>query len=128
MKVKFSKEQKFVPEWNGNRQLPENEQMFVTIQALTLGDLILLMDGVSRAGITGAQLKSGEVTSTPMIGALKEINPVIVKYCKISGLDGDDGPITIEQVCDSVHFIPLYTEIMTAVVTLSQPDETETKN
>lgn len=130
MKVKFSKERKYIPEWNGNLNLPEADQVYVIIKPIKLGDLITVMDAIARVGIKAGELNASalEANATKMITALNDAAPIITKHCTLFGLSGDDGEITIQQTAENMQFFPLFSEIMAKAIEFSQPDAVTEKN
>ncbi len=127
MKVKFSLLTNYVPEWNDNRELPEDEQCKAVLSALESMDLLELADALER------QAEDGEVDTATMSAAdirslLKETGRLLPKYVQIAGIEGDDGPITVEQIVTYPDFMVLAVELLMELASISQPNEEDIKN
>ncbi len=127
MKVKFSLITDFTPEWNGNRELPEAEQCKVTLKTLESMDLLELADALERQGIEG-EVDTSTMTSKDIKSLLKETGRLLPKYVTIEGIEGDDGPVTLEQIVTYPDFMELAVELLMQLANISQPTEDDIKN
>ena len=123
MKVKFSHEVPFTPLWNGNRDLPEAEQIKTTIKPMQVGDLLLVMDAMGK--------KAGQPDAdAPLdIGRLiNEAGNILPKYVTMTGLEDDHGPVSITQLLSFGAYIPLASELLMECARVSMPSETTEGN
>ncbi|MDR2134852.1 MAG: hypothetical protein LBP27_07060 [Treponema sp.] len=88
MEITVSKTRTFVPEWNGNKKLPEDEQIVVTYPALNIslrkqiiGRNTIRFEYDKDGNPTGG---SGEMSLFDKEAAIRKIKPVITNL-KIDG-------------------------------------------
>jgi hypothetical protein len=81
MEIAISKTRIFVPEWNGNKELPENERITITYPALNintrkqiLGQGTVKFDYDKDGNPTGG---SGEVSLFDREAAIRKVKPAI---------------------------------------------------
>lgn len=128
MKVQFSKSKKFTPEWNDNKKLPKDEQITVTLRPMRFDDLMNIMDAMGGAKIA-QQAQEGVsaeeiATKVDATAFLRENGAVIGKYVsELVNLDGEDGPVSIEEVCIYPAFMSLAMELTMELVAISMPSE-----
>lgn len=127
MKVKFSLVTEYIPEWNENRELPEAEQCKASLKTLESMDLLELADALERQGVDG-EVDSTKMTATDIKSLLSETGRLLPKYVSIEGIEGDDGPITIEQVVTYPDFMQLAVELLMELANISQPTEEDLGN
>lgn len=127
MRVKFSLITDFTPEWNGNRDLPEAEQVKATLKTLESMDLLELADALERQGLEG-EVDTAKMTSKDIKSLLLETGRLLPKYVTIEGIEGDDGPITLEQIVTYPDFMELAVELLMQLANISQPTEDDVKN
>ena len=130
MKYQFSKVVEFVPEWNDNHKLEKAEQVSMSLNVLSMGDVLLLMDTLEQ----DPSQKKGNVESENLdmstTSALVEHAIVLLpKYVEnFANLEGPDGPISTEEICKYPQFIGLIVEILFQLISISTPSEADTKN
>jgi hypothetical protein len=128
MKYSFTPTAEFIPEWNGNRELPDEEQIKMTVSVLSMGDLLNLMDVMEQGGNTGEvdsdQLDMG--TTKALVEMATELLPKYITDFR--GLEVDDGPIDIATMSGFPQFINLIVEITFELISRSTPNEEDTKN
>lgn len=122
MKVQFSKETTYVPEFNKNRELSVEEQLSVKIKVMSLLDLLDLTDVLKSAGFEKGELKDMSVEQMKTI--VKEGGKYIGKYCTLAGNDGFD----ISDVTGYAAFMPLATELLFTLLNTSSPSPADVKN
>jgi len=127
MKVSFSLTSEFIPEWNKNRELPEAEQCKATLKTLESMDLLELADALERQGLEGT-VDTATMSSKDIKALLSETGRLLPKYVTIEGIEGDDGPITLEQVVTYPDFMELAVELLMQLANISQPTEDDIKN
>jgi len=126
MKIKFSRAVEYIPDWNGNKRLPVEDQIKCVIKPMVLGDLVILLDvlGGTKSN-DGASLEMTASSASRMIEATKDILP---KYVTVTGLEDDDGPVDIKQLTMYAQYMPLASEIIMACANISSPSETTEGN
>jgi hypothetical protein len=119
MKIKFSRESTFIPEWNGNRALPEAEQVKCILRPMEVQDVMLIMDamGGQRTVVDGV---APQVDAAKFVTACSSLMP---KYVTIENLDGEDGPIKVEELTRFAAFVPLAAEILMQCANTSVPSD-----
>lgn len=127
MKVKFSLVTEYVPEWNKNRELPEAEQCKASLKTLESMDLLELADALERQGLEGT-VDTAQMSAKDIKSLVAETGRLLPKYVTIEGIEGDDGPITLEQVTTYPDFMELAVELLMKLASNSQPTEDDVKN
>lgn len=127
MKVKFSLVSEFTPEWNDNKKLPEAEQCKATLKTLESMDLLELADALERQGLEG-EVDTSTMSSKDIKSLLSETGRLLPKYVTIEGIEGDDGPVTLEQIVTYPDFMELAVELLMKLANISQPNEGDVKN
>ncbi len=127
MKVAFSLITEYIPEWNDNRDLPEDEQCKATLNTLESMDLLELADALERQGLEG-EVDTSRMTSKDIKSLLKETGRLLPKYVTIEGIEGDDGPVTLEHIVTYPDFMELAVELLMKLANISQPTEDDVKN
>lgn len=132
MKVSFSREVKYVPQWNGNQKLPETDQFHVTLRPLEMGDLFLVVDalGGARAALgTGDEINLEKISDVDSIKNLvKEVGHLLPKYVTVSHLEDDSGPIGVEDILKYPIYMNLMGELIAELSNISMPNEDEVGN
>ncbi len=127
MKVSFSLVTTYIPEWNENRELPEDEQVTVALKTLESMDMLELADALERQGVEG-EVDSTKMTAKDIKALLKETGRLLPNYATVNGLEGADGPVSIEQVVTYPDFMELAVELLMELANISQPNEDDIKN
>lgn len=123
MKVNFTPEIPFTPEFNGNKDLVAPDQIVVKLKPMTLLDLLDLTDTLRSAGMEKVDMK--DLSTDQMKTLISQGGKYIPKYCTfIAGNDGFD----MEQVCAYVAFAALATELLFALINNSAPTKADEKN
>ncbi len=128
MKIKFSLKRDFVPEFNGNRDLPEVDKIKCILTTLDNFDLLELGDAFSRSGMQDGELDTSKISAEQARILLDATVSIIPKYTELTGLDGDDGPLTVEQIVRYPDFQELATELLVELARVSAPTEADTGN
>ena len=128
MKLKFSLKRPYTPEFNGNRELPEAERIECVLPTLDNFDLLELGDAFTRAGMQDGNLDTSAITAEQARVLLNATLNIIPKYTELTGLEGDDGPLTIEQIVRFPDFQALATELLVTLAQISAPTEADTGN
>ncbi|MEE8606709.1 MAG: hypothetical protein V3S55_03815 [Nitrospiraceae bacterium] len=127
MKVQFSLTREFVPTWNDNRDLPAEEQIKATLKTLESMDLLELSDAFERQGVKG-EVDTDTMKPEDIKILLSETGRLLPKYVTITGLDGDDGPVSLDSIVTYPDFMPLAIELLMELANISQPTEADLKN
>ncbi len=127
MKVKFSLSSDFTPEWNKNKELPEGEQCKAVLRTLESMDLLELADALERQGLEG-EVDTSTMSTANIRSLLSETGRLLPKYVEITGIEGDEGPITLEQIVTYPDFMELAVELLMQLANISQPTEDDVKN
>lgn len=126
MKVKFSKNVEYIPEWNGNRDLPVGDQIKTVISPMEIGELITLMDALGMSGEDGERIA---INMKNYDAAVKELRSVIPSYIKLSNFFTEDGEeIGIELITTYGRFMGLSIELLMQCVQISIPSDVTEKN
>lgn len=127
MKVKFTVSQRFEPEWEGNRELPEDERISMTLCPLDLASLVELSDAFRAAGASENNTEVSQTDMMPVLNQFKHVLPQCVTDFK--GLSNQDGTaIGVEQIIKYAHFTSLAVEILMKIVEISSPSDSDVKN
>ena len=128
MKFEFTPASKFIPEWNGNRDLPEEEQITMIISVLEMGDLLDLMDLI-ESDSSEDQVDSDNLKPSTVKSIVEKAQQLLPKYItEFQGLDVDSGPISLEDLVQYPQFMSLVVEITFELINISTPNEDDRKN
>lgn len=135
MKVQFTKLVQFVPSWNGNTELPPEEQVVAMLTPLSTDNLIRLMDVLQKT--SGGKIdpeslvKDGAKTRDisdikSMVTSAADMIPTNVE---LKGLiDADGEAVTADMITNFPFFLELAAEIVAELAAISMPNEVEEKN
>jgi hypothetical protein len=122
MKVAFSKEVAFVPEFNGNKALPEAEQLSFKLRPMTTLDLLDIMDVLKTAGFQVGE--HTDMTTEQMKAVIGQAGKYIPKYATMAGAEG----FGLEEVVGYQAFLALASEVLFQLVNISSPNASDVKN
>lgn len=128
MKIQFSRTVDYRPTFNGNRDLPEGEQIRVVFHVIETTDLMVLLDAFQSVGIkdVAPDAKPDALQSRKLIDLVPNMLP---RYVEISGLQGDDDKeLSIQDVSTFSTFLGLQTELLMQLSIVSQPTAQAAKN
>lgn len=130
MKVKFSANVPYTPEWNGNRQLPEKEQIKSILKPMEFDDLMSFFDAIGGSKVAvelKEQISSGNVDvvkeRVDFTKVIQQVGSLVPKYATIENLEGDDGPLTVEAIARYPRFMELIIELLSKLSEISSPSE-----
>jgi hypothetical protein len=122
MKAGFSLTKRFVPSFNGNKDLPTEQQLIAVLAMPEVQDVFAILERLSAAGF-----KAGEASSVSMSQATqiaKEAGQFIPKYVKLDNAED----FSVGDVIKYPPYFPLATELLFALVDFAQPNEADVKN
>lgn len=122
MKVSFSTSQIYVPEFNKNKELPEDQQLKVNISTMELVDLLDLTDVLKSAKFERGDAK--ELSVEQMKTIVREAGKYVPKYCKLINAEGFDA----ETVVKYSFFLALASELLFTLLNFSSVSEADVKN
>lgn len=122
MKIEFSREVTYIPEFNGNKELPEGEQLSVKIKVMTLSDLLDLMDVLKSSGFQKGDVK--DLNPGQMKAIVTQAGKYIPKYCTLDHAEG----FSVEDLAQFAVFMPLATELLFTLLNVSSPNAADAKN
>lgn len=122
MKIEFSRSIKYTPEFNGNKELPENEQLKADISIMEITDLLDLGDAFKQAKFEKGDLKDMKIEQqkTLVVNAAK----YVCKYVKLTNNDG----FSVDDVSKYPQFLQLSVELLFALLNGSKPNADDEKN
>ena len=132
MKVNFRKTVEFTPTWNGNADLPANEQLRFVLTPLDVGEALHIAALLSEAGHKGATNDAAaleETKSRMSIDQTKGLVEACGAYVKphVERMDNAEN-FEVEDVVKYMYFLPLAADDLLELVRISQPTETDVKN
>ena len=117
MKINFSKEIHYTPNWNGNDKALD--KFTVVLSVLSFNDFLLISDAF------GKRDEKGDADSRAIIS---NAIPILPRYVQISGLEDNDGPVTPEKLFQYPIFMGLIMELMGKLMEISAPAKDDEKN
>lgn len=126
MKHKFSRAVKFIPEWSGNRELPQNEQVTALITPLKVDELLGLMDALGSAKIADGVATITETTDLTKV--VQQCGHLLPKHVTLSNLEDADGPVSIDDVVAYPAYLGLAAELIMQCAAVSMPGESAEGN
>jgi hypothetical protein len=129
MQISFSVDHPYTPEWRGNNELPEGERFTATLSTLTVGDLMVLLDGFTAAGVEGTTEVS-DIGPDQIKPILSQAGSLLPKYVKLHNLNrSDDGSeVTIANVVEFPYFLNLSVELLMKLAEISTPQDDDVGN
>lgn len=125
-----SRTEKFIPTWEGNDQLPPEEQIAVTFRRMTVGDYFKLQQDTGTNLMAGITVDPNDVES--MGKHWRFIETVLVQQQAVfTGVEIDGKAITgAKEVADCLQVVhlPLLAEIANKILMLAAPSEDDVKN
>jgi len=122
MKSNFSKEKKYNPDWNGNKELPEDEQLVAYIKPMKSGEVIDLTDVLKSVGFEKGEAK--QLSSAQMKAVVKEAGHYLPTYVRLEHADD----FTIQDVVDYTPFLSLAVDLLFTLMNFSSPNQDDVKN
>jgi hypothetical protein len=126
MKHKFSRAVSFIPEWQNNRGLAPNDQIKTLITPLKVAELLDLMDALGGAKITTDAAALAD--NTDLTKVVQQCGHLLPKHITLSGLEDDDGAVSIEDVVMYPAYLGLAAELIMQCAAVSMPSESAEGN
>lgn len=123
MKVQFSREVRYIPAWNGNKDLPGVDQLAVTLSPLKMGELLDVLDILKRADFK--QGTEQQLTADQMRTIVAEAGKYLPAH--VTKFDGAEG-FTLDDAVNYSEFFGLAAELIFELVRLSSPSGQDVKN
>lgn len=129
MKTDFSKSHDYTPDWNGNQDLPEDEQIKSVLDVLDMDALMALLDAFTEVGLEG-EVDTDTVDASKIKPVLEQFGDLLPKHVSsLTGLFGKAGEaLTIEDVVKYPKFLNLSLEFLMELSRISSPTDDDTKN
>ena len=139
MRVQFSRARVVTPDWNGNKEQAEQEQLRFEYTPLEYGQWQDAVETLQRLGVMNAITgKPVEITDEQkkeqqeLFDLYKRLLPVHVKSVGAPLLpnanDAKQEPITITEIATLMPFVTLATELLATLIAISTPTERDLKN
>ena len=129
MKYKLSKQVDYSPEWNANKELPEDEQVKFVLKVLSMGDVLELMDVLEDASDDEGNVDGDTLTASTTKQLVGEATRLLPIYATMENLEGEDGEeITVATITEYPQFIGLITEVLFELISISTPNEADSGN
>lgn len=122
MKINFTAETKYVPEFNDNHKLPEAEQLRTVCSVIEIAEYFHILDVLQQIGFTSGDQKS--LNLSQMATLAKEAGPYVTKYVKFEGNEN----FSASDVVKFPAFFPLVTELLFKLVEIASPKGQDVKN
>ncbi len=119
MRVEFHDSATVTPEWNGNQDLPKEDQFTVTMTPLSTNDLIDLLDVLAAMEIDESEMSNVDMNQAAKI--IKATQDLIPRYCTINELFTPHGAsIDASVVVSDARFMTLAVELFASLMAASQ--------
>lgn len=120
MKVRFTKNVEFTPVWNGNKELPDADQVKVSLKVMEFATLQQMLDDMRT--LTTPEGKPDAIR------LLAKSGETLATHAAIHNLASDEGDVTIADLVKYPTFLLLGMEIMMKLVEISMPTEKDEGN
>lgn len=115
MKLNLRKTDTYIPEWNENRNLPENEQIEVEFEYLTTADKEELFIDKNDKSV-------GSIAKQCWLKKVKKIHRLDIM------VDGELTSATAENILNLPDMFELFTEVASHIFTASSLNREQSKN
>lgn len=122
MKSNFSREQVYVPEFDKNKELPDDQQLKVKVGVMKMLDLLDLTDVLKSAGFEKGDVKDLSVDQMKTI--VREAGKYVPKYCTL--VNAED--FSVDDTISYSQFLPLASELLFTLLNSSSPNAVDVKN
>ena len=119
----FSKAKKYTPDFNGNKDLPEEKQLFAMLAPLTNAELFDVRDALQAAGFK-EKMDSTQLTGDQQRALVKNAGSYLPSHVTLTNNEGFD----INDVVNYSDFLPLAIDLLFTLIAKSTPTEADVKN
>jgi len=129
MKIDFSLSVPYTPEWRGNKDLPETEQVSCKLVVLDMGSLMSLVDAFTEMGITG-EVDTDNISGDKIKPVLDQFGSLLPAHVEdFTGLyDASGRALTVEDIVKYPRFLNLALELLMKLSEISSPSDDDVKN
>ncbi len=124
MKACISRVQDYKPKWNGNLDLPEDQQLTAKCSVFETGDLFDVLEAISKETGTEGVVDSDKLDVKQIRKLVKSAGAIVPKYVTLVGAED----FSIDDVSKLSPYFSLCVELLFQLVTISQPTEQDVKN
>jgi hypothetical protein len=122
VKTNFSLKQLYTPEWNGNKTLPEKDQLVAVMSMPDVQDTFEIIERLQANGVTAQDSATVGFARARAIAA--QAGEYIPKYMVLEGAEN----FSVEDVIKYPPYFNLAVELLFELVRFAQPSEDDTKN
>lgn len=127
MKVQFSRDKVFVPDFNGNKSLPEEQRITVKIGVMEMADFVDIAEALQVVG--NGEISSDKLDPEQLKAMVKSAGQYLPKYASdLKNLEDDNGPVDVTGLLKFPIYFGLAAEILLAIVEASSLSEADVKN
>jgi len=128
MRIPFSKQTTYVPEWRGNDKLAPADQITATIRPMNVADLIFLIDAFNEAGVAG-ETEVSDMSTDQLKPIVKTTGHLLPTYVDVQNLFDDEGNILdVDSVVGFPFFLNLAAELLMKLSEFSSPSDDDMGN
>lgn len=132
MQTAFARKVDYVPTFDGNRDLPEQEQIKVKLTSLSTGDFFDIVTALGNISNEKGEIDLGKAAKDGLLGVaplLAKGANILPRYTEISGLlDAAGNPVTPAEVAAAPFFLGLTAELLGKLAEISAPKMADLKN
>lgn len=138
MKLNFSRRKVYVPVFNSNTELPEDEQLRFRMRSMSMGDFAIALEHVREVKEVKKVMEqaAGSAPEEPETvkerGALVDLfADVLPRYVESVGAPlktSDDAELSIKEIATDAPLMSLASELFWELFLYSRPAETDLKN
>jgi hypothetical protein len=128
MKLSFSRNVEFTPTFNGNEQLPLEQQIKMRLKPLDLAELAFVGEIIKEIGLDKEDAKQ-EIASPKMRALANDLSALLKGHVlELKNLEDADGAVPIDRLALDVPYVSLALETIVRLASISAPGEADTKN
>lgn len=126
MEFDFSETVEFTPEWNKNKQEPEDKQIKTTLTLLDMGELIELIAITAKANQDTVDGDPGPEGAALMAKAAQDFLPEHVTITNFHNKKNEE--LDIDTIVRFPVFMNFMSELLAALIEASTPNEDDVGN
>lgn len=129
MKVKFSRESVYVPDFNGNKELPSSEQITAKLSVMDMADYVDLAEALQVATNGATEISSDKLNMGQIKMLLTNAGAYLPKYVtEVTNLEDENGKVEVASMLKFPIYFSLAAELLLALVSVSTLSEADVKN